>query len=188
MLLDIGGYSTKVNSLDRTFKITISHSDEISENEGREIEELEQSAFNDPEDEIDWANSEWYVTGKLVERIVSIVGILRRRIRVGKITLEVGGIGGVATHPDYRQCGFSSALLKRAAEFMRDDLQVVFGLLVCDQEMVSFYRKLGWQISHAELVFDLHGSKEVFQGITMVLPLGSSPWPEGVIDLCGAPW
>ena len=174
--------------MDGTFRIMIRRPDDLSKNDRREIEELEQSAFNDLEDEIDWSNSEWYVTWKYAERIISIVGVLKRRIRVGKITLDVGGIGGVATHPDYRQRGFSSALLKRAAEFMRDDLQVQFGLLVCDQEKVNFYGRLGWQIVGAEMLFDLHGSKQVFQGITMVLPLGSSPWPEGVIDLCGAPW
>ena len=174
--------------MDGTFRITISPSDEIGEDEGREIDEVDQLAFSGPEDEIDWSNPQWYVIGKLAERIISIVGVLKRRIRVGKITLEVGGIGGVATHPDYQQHGFGSAVMQSAAEFMRDDLQVEFGLLVCGQETVSFYGKLGWQIAGAEMVFDLHGSKQVFQGITMVLPIGPRPWPEGTIDLCGAPW
>jgi GNAT superfamily N-acetyltransferase len=153
-----------------------------------EIEELEQTTFDYLEDEIDWAIPEWYAIGKLAERVISIVGVLKRRVEVGEITLEIGGIGGVVTHPDHRQHGFASALLRSAAEFMRDDLQVEFGLLLCNPDKVDFYGRLGWQIALAEMVCDLHGSKEIFDGITMVLPLGSKPWPEGSIDLCGTPW
>ena len=161
---------------------------DINGNENREIEEVDQLAFTGPEDEFNWSSSEWYATGKLAGRIVSIVGILKRRVQVGEIMLEVGGIGGVATHPDYQRLGFGSAVLQGAAEFMRHELQVEFGLLVCDPDMVTFYSKLGWQIAHSEMVFNFQGSKHVFQGITMVLPLGARPWPEGKIDLCGFPW
>ena len=171
-----------------TFQSTVNHSHDINGNENREIEEVEQLAFTGPEDEFHWSSSEWYATGILAGRIVSVVGILKRRIRVGEIALEVGGIGGVATHPDCQRHGLASAVLQRAAEFMRNELHVEFGLLVCDQDMVAFYRKLGWQIAHSEMAFDFQGSKHVFQGITMALPLGARPWPEGKIDLCGFPW
>lgn len=177
-----------MNPMDETFQISISQSERLSEVELREIEEVDQSAFTGPEDDIDWSGSEWHVIGRLAERIVSIAGILKRRIRVGEVTLEVGGIGGVATHPDYQKHGYGSAVMQRAAEFMQDDLHVEFGLLVCDQETASFYGKLGWQISPAELVFNSKGTKQIFQDITMVLPLSSRPWPVGRIDLCGTPW
>jgi aminoglycoside 2'-N-acetyltransferase I len=171
-----------------TFQIIIRRYDNLDENENREIEEVAHLAFTDPEDELDWSDPKWLVVGKLAGRIVSIVGILTRHIRVGETTLEVGGIGGVATLPDRQQHGFGSALLQRAAEFMRDELKVDFGLLICDQEMVSFYSKLGWQTVEGQVVFDFHGTMRALREITMRLPLGDSYWPEGTIDLCGAPW
>jgi ribosomal protein S18 acetylase RimI-like enzyme len=35
---------------------------------------------------------------------------------------RVGGIGGVATNPEFRRRGVASAMLARAAEFMKNDL------------------------------------------------------------------
>jgi len=174
--------------MNKAFQISIRHAEALSEHENQEIEEVERLAFTDPEDDIEFSNSEWYVMGKLGKQVVSTAGILKRYIRVGEITLEVGGIGGVATRPDYQKQGFGTAVMQSAAEFMREDLQVEFGLLFCDHETAIFYGKLGWQIARAELVFVSHGSKLIFEGVTMVLPLDSRPWPEGAIDLCGAPW
>jgi GNAT superfamily N-acetyltransferase len=174
--------------MEELFQVIIRHSVDLNENENREIEEVDRLAFAGEEDDIEWSSSEWYVLGKKTGRIVSLVGILKRGIRVGEIALEVGGVGGFATHPDHQRHGFGSAVLKRAAEFMRDDLQVEFGLLVCGQDMIAYYGKHGWQIAEAEMVFTSQGIKHVFHDIIMVLPLGERAWPKGMIDLCGKPW
>jgi len=171
-----------------TLQIIVRHSENITERENREIEDVDYLAFTGPPDNVDWSSPEWFVIGKLAGRVVSIVGVLKRRIRVGESSLEVGGVGGVATHPDYQRRGYGSALLQRTAIFMRADLNVGFGLLVCDQDMVPFYSKLGWQTTQDEMVFDFRGSKRTFDGITMLLPVGERPWPRGTIDLCGTPW
>jgi ribosomal protein S18 acetylase RimI-like enzyme len=174
--------------MEETLQIIIRRSENLHENENREIEEVDRLAFTSHMDDLDWSSPEWFVIGKLAGRVVSIVGILKRRIRVDGTSLEVGGVGGVATHPEHQQRGYASALLQRVAVIMRADLKVDFGLLVCDQDMVSFYSKLGWQIAADEMVFDFHGTKRLFREKTMVLPLSERPWPHGRIDLCGAPW
>ncbi len=174
--------------MEETLQINIRHSENLSEIENREIEEVDHLAFTGPPDDVDWSSPEWFVVGKLAGHVVSIVGILKRCIRVGDTLLEVGGVGGVATHPDYQRRGYGSALLQRASVFMHIDLRVDFGLLVCDQDMVSFYRKLGWQTAQQEMVFDFQGTKRLFKEKTMLLPLGERPWPRGTIDLCGPPW
>lgn len=174
--------------MEENLQVVIRHTDELKESERREIDEVDHLAFMGEEDEIEWSPSEWYVLGKLAGRIVSHVGILKRRIRVGELFLEVGGVGGFATLPDYQQRGFGSTVLRRADEFMRLDLRLEFGLLVCGQDMIAFYSKHGWQITDAEMLFLSHGTKHVFHDTIMVIRLGERPWPEGTIDLCGAPW
>lgn len=174
--------------MEEKIKVIIRHSKDLSANENQEIEEVDHQAFNGQEDDIDWSSPEWFVFGTMAGRIVSVVGVLERRIRVGEMTLKVGGVGGFATHPDHQRHGFGSALLQRAAEFMRNDLQVEFGLLVCGQDMIAYYSKHGWQIAEAEMVFTSKGTKHVFHDMIMVLPLGERPWPKGTIDLCGTPW
>lgn len=170
------------------FQAIIRHSDALSEHEIRETEEVARQAFSGPGDDIEWSSSEWYVLGRVIGRVVSIVGILKRHIRIGELTLEVGGVGGFATHPEYQRRGYGSAVMQRAAEFMRNDLQVEFGLLVCDQDMIAFYNRHGWQIAEEEMVFTSKGVKHIFRDIIMVLPLAERPWPKGRIDLCGNPW
>jgi GNAT superfamily N-acetyltransferase len=170
------------------FQVIICHTGDLKENESQGIEVVSHLAFTDLEDEIDWSPPQWWVLGKIAGGIVSVVGILKRRIQVGEIILEVGGIGGVATHPDHQQHGFASALLRGAAEFIREDLHIEFGLLFCDHDRITFYSKLGWQVVGAEMTMEIHGEKQVLDWIAMVLLLGERAWPEGTIDLCGAPW
>jgi len=45
--------------------------------------------------------------------------IVDRTIRVGGQSLSVAGIGGVATHPEFRRQGFTEILMKTALEQMR---------------------------------------------------------------------
>jgi hypothetical protein len=96
--------------LGETLQIAICRSEDLSENESREIEEVEHLAFTGPEDDLDWAST------------------------------------------------------------------------------APFYRKLGWQPTQEEVVFDFRGTKRILPEMTMLLLLGDRPWPEGKIDLCGFPW
>jgi GNAT superfamily N-acetyltransferase len=174
--------------MEEALRLTIRPSNEFDEDENRQIEAVDRLAFAGSEDDLDWASGEWLAVGKLAGQIVCITGILKRRIQVGEMALDVGGISGVATHPDHQRHGFGSLLLQRAAEFMGADLHVDFGFLVCGKQTIPFYSKLGWEVVEAEMVFDFRGAKRLFQGTIMVLPLGEKCWPAGRIDLCGAPW
>ena len=102
----------------------------------------------------------------------------------------LGGIGGVATLPDWRRHGYAGAAMRTAAEFMRNELRVEFGLLICGDQMLPYYCKLGWQLIAGPLMFDQPKGKTTFDASTkiMVLPSRKHDWPPGVIDLCGPPW
>ena len=75
-------------------------------------------------------------------RIVSTLRIWDRRIHVGATPFRMGGIGGVTTHPDYRERGIATRLMEHAAEYMRDDgydLGLLFSAIPA-----RFYLRLGW--------------------------------------------
>jgi len=67
-------------------------------------------------------------------------------------------------------------------------LGVEFGLLVCEEDVVPFYERLGWQVVEGPLTFDQPGGQATWPAVVMVLPCGGKAWPEGMIDLCGLPW
>ena len=89
-------------------------------------------------------------------RIVSTLRIWDRRIHLGAKPVRMGGIGGVTTHPDYRERGIATRMMEHAAEYMRDDgydLGLLFSAIPA-----RFYRRLGWCCVplmgfHAELRF-----------------------------------
>ncbi|HEY2663830.1 MAG TPA: GNAT family N-acetyltransferase, partial [Candidatus Binataceae bacterium] len=96
--------------------------------------------------------------------------------------------GGVATKRAFRHQGVASAMLSRAAEFMKDDLRVEFGFLLCRHEVSPVYAKLGWIRVPGPTTFSRSGASATYPHDTMILPLALSQWPPGPIDMLGLPW
>lgn len=75
-------------------------------------------------------------------RIVSAVQVVERRVYVGSAELVMGGIGNVATYPDYRGRGYNTQCLRDIIRVMKRygmDFSALF-TGICD-----FYARLGWR-------------------------------------------
>ena len=117
-----------------------------------EIEGLDRLAFteddidDDPEfSSIRWATPDWMVLGFLDGALVTQLSLPKREIIVGSEKVWVAGIGGMATHPNHQHKGYGSALLEATEPFMRDEIRVPFGLLICADETQRFYELARWQ-------------------------------------------
>jgi len=169
--------------------IEIRAADSLSEAERKRVDDIDRQVFeSDPYHYMEWSPVNWHVLLKLDGEWVSYVGIVERTGAVNGQPVKLGGIGGVGTLPAYRRRGLAEAAMGRAQAFIRDELQVEFGLLICNQQMIPYYRKLGWQVVEGPLVFNQPGGKLTFDDVTMILPCTKSDWLPGVIDLCGPPW
>jgi aminoglycoside 2'-N-acetyltransferase I len=135
-----------------------------------------------------WAETDFYVILSLEEQLAGRLGILDRQVSVGGATVRVGGIGGVATKPEFRHRGVASAMLARAAEFMKNDLGVEFGFLLCRHEVSPVYAKMGWITVAGPTTFTRAGVTATYPHDTMILPLVEKTWPAGPIDMLGLPW
>lgn len=74
-------------------------------------------------------------------QIVSAVRVANRPVRIGGARVEMGGIGGVSTHPDYRGRGYCTEILKAQIEYMERqgyDISMLF------TGICGFYRRLEW--------------------------------------------
>ncbi len=118
----------------------------------------------------------------------SHVGILKHTVQVAGQAITVGGIGGVATNPAYQGKGHAKQLLKEAASYFKNEWQVEFGMLFCFERLAPFYQSLGWQAVEDEVYVDVENGKILWTIETMVLPLQTSNWPEGRIDINGYFW
>jgi len=171
------------------FEILVKRSEDLTAEEDAQLDETSQLAFaGSGAEDLCWSNSEWFLLGKFAGRVVSIVGILYREIRVGDGVVIVGGVGGVATHPEFQRRGFAGMLMQRAGALMGDEGKVSFGLLNCAPERMRFYGSFGWQPLQASMFFYCHGERRLYNGPVMILPISGEPWPDGEVDLMGGPW
>ena len=58
-----------------------------------------------------WAEADFYVILSLEEQLAGRLAILDRQVSIGGTMVRVGGIGGVATKPEFRHRGVASAML-----------------------------------------------------------------------------
>ena len=74
-------------------------------------------------------------------RIVACAQVFHKKIRLAGTVISVGGIGSVATHPDYRGRGLAREILLEREQYMRE-AGCSLGLLFTG--IPEVYSKLGW--------------------------------------------
>lgn len=136
--------------------------------------------FDDPELRVIVENED--------EAVVSHVGIYRRRATFNERPVHIGGIGGVATHPDHRRHGFATIALNAALQTLRDEGSTGFALLFCEPHNFDFYRARGWHAFEGDVYVEQPQGRVRFVAMApFVFDLVQKP-RKGVIDLCGLPW
>jgi GNAT superfamily N-acetyltransferase len=133
------------------------------------------------------APAEWYLLAFVEGSLVSVLEIARRRGSVGGKPVTLGLLGGVITAPRWRGQGYGSALLEHAVGFICAGLECDFGFLMCGEELVAFYRRLGWQLIPNAYVYDQPGGKTEGYLKPMVFPCRGQSFPQGLVDLGGLP-
>ena len=139
---------------------------------------------------VKWANADLRV---LIETddggTVCHVGIYFRTATWNGQKVHIGGIGGVATHPDHRRRGHASIALDAAAQTMRDHDAAQFALLVCEPHNFEFYQARGWQpFTGAVYAKQPEGRIRFDVMAPFVLDLKRPAPTLGTLDLCGLPW
>lgn len=160
-----------------------------------EIDTLDKLAFandgidHDPEfSSIHWAEPDWMALGFVGEELVTQLCLPKREISVSTEKVWVAGIGGMATHPNHHHKGYGSRLLGAAETFMRDEMRVPFGLLICADETRPFYELARWQFVADALYYEQDDQRRILNTCVMILPVMNRSWLSGEIDLCGLPW
>ncbi|HSV86972.1 MAG TPA: GNAT family N-acetyltransferase [Levilinea sp.] len=170
-----------------TFGIIIKPVGQLTAMEKSRMSEVERICFEGEESGIEWSPSDWVVLGLLDGMIVSQICVLEREVDVGGEKIRVGGVGGVATHPDYRQKGYAGKLLQASEQFFHE-LDLPFGVLVCGEEKRPYYASFGWVKIENRTIFQNEGQDREMDGTMMILPLKEFTWPDGLLNLNGKPW
>ncbi|HEX6220211.1 MAG TPA: GNAT family N-acetyltransferase [Acidimicrobiia bacterium] len=137
----------------------------------------------------EWDRPQWgvFVTDQS-GALVSYTGVVMRSGAVDGQDVVIGGVGGIATHPDHRGKGYAPLGMGRALDFLLEN-GAAFGLLVCRDELVGYYTRLGWRLFEGTTLNTQRGEQEVFTfNNVMVGDLNSTAPAAGVIDLRGPAW
>lgn len=140
----------------------------------------------------------WRVLVTAGEDLIGHIGLLRRTVHPDRNmpaddqALTVGGISGVMVRPAYRGQGLGQAAMQQAVEFLRDETDVAFGFLICEDHRLSFYEMLGWQEIHGQRMFyrDWQGEIDEVGHHKMIYPLRTNAvWPtDGDLDFGDLFW
>ena len=103
------------------FNITLYSASSLSPLQQNEVLALLQTVFGTGFHPEDWAPVDWLILISVYGLIVSHVSITDRVCDVGGIAVRVGGIGGVATLPDYRKRGFAHQAMATYFEAIIDE-------------------------------------------------------------------
>lgn len=160
-----------------------------------EIDALDKLAFvddgieDDPEfASIQWSTPDWMALGYLNKELVTQLCLPKREISVGGEKVWVAGVGGMATHPNHQRKGYGSTLLEATGTFMRDEMQVPFGLLICADETRPFYEHAGWRFAAGEQYYIQDNQRRIMHTCVMFQALTKQSWRVGEINLSGLPW
>ena len=88
-------------------------------------------------------------------RVASSTGLWVNQIRLGSVTLTIGGINAVTTLPAYRRLGLGGKVMDRCAQRMKE-LGCHVGLL--STAITNWYRKLGWENAGTACFYQLNRS------------------------------
>lgn len=108
-------------------------------------------------------------------------------MKFGEETFKIAGINNVITPKIYRGKGYASKILSKTETFLFKDLQSDFGLLLCADDLLPFYGKLGWYKVESTVYFEQQSGSQIWEANVMLLSRSVQIFPN-VIDLNGLPW
>jgi aminoglycoside 2'-N-acetyltransferase I len=139
--------------------------------------------------QVQWADADLRVLLETPsDGLVCHVGIYFRIATWNGRKLQIGGIGGVSTHPDCRRRGYATVAINAAVQTMKDREDIQFALLFCEPHNFAFYQSRGWHPFTGDIYCEQPAGRVRFDAMSpFVLDLKRGP-RQGIIDLCGLPW
>ncbi|WP_062052888.1 GNAT family N-acetyltransferase [Aquimarina longa] len=134
-----------------------------------------------------WASPDYTLIFYHNNKIATFYNIVQRAITINDETYKVAGINNVITPKEYRGKGYASKLLKETETYIFNDLKCDYGVLLCADTLIPFYKKLGWYAIDCPVYFKQPNGKQLWKANTMLLANKNKVKPK-LIDLKGLPW
>ena len=127
----------------------------------------------------------WTALAFVDGRVVGHTAVVERTITTDwNWRYKVVSLQGVSVLPEWRNRGIGRKLLKMALDEARKR-GYPFAIIFCKEEMVPYYRSLGWQLPEDSMIMwkDRALPIPMRSNCPMYQTLGETPFPEGPIDV-----
>ena len=136
--------------------------------------------------ETSWSIPDWTIIYYFDNEVATFYNVVVREISIDEKYFKAAGINNVITPEKFRGKGFSTKTLSET-NYLLKELNLDLGLLLCADDLVMFYKRLGWYKVGCPVYFDQPTGKKVWSANTMLLTNGTILHPKK-IDLNGLPW
>jgi hypothetical protein len=137
--------------------------------------------------ETEWAIPDWTIIYFENKQITTFYNIVEREIIIDDKVFKIGGINNVITPKKFRGMGYASKTLRDTEKVIFDILKCDLGVLLCADELISFYERLNWYKVECSVYFEQSDGKKLWKANTMILPKEKKLNPKR-IELNGLPW
>lgn len=90
------------------------------------------------------------------EKLASMIVVYPMHVNIQDEIMEMGGVTGVATYPEYVGRGLIGALIERVIAHMKEEGQIMSFLY---PYFIPLYRKFGWEIVSDKITFTIKDSQ-----------------------------
>lgn len=137
--------------------------------------------------ETEWAIPDWTIILYVDGEIATFYNIIERNIFIDNDLVKIAGINNVITPQKFRGKGYASKVLKETENFIFEDLKSQNGVLLCADELIPFYKKLGWYKVVCPVFYKQTQGEKLWSANAMLLGKEKLILPKE-INLNGLPW
>lgn len=155
------------------------------------LERMSDAAFADSDliTTTRWARPDLWFIERHGDSLRGCVGVVWREIVADGTPVRVGGVASLVVVPQARGSGLGARLLDRALAEMRALPAIAAGMLLCEDELVPFYARLGWRRVAASVRCMQPGGEIDWAGAAMCHTLVMSALDSArFVRLNGLPW
>lgn len=135
-----------------------------------------------------WSDPNWTLALFENAQLASFVNIIEREASFDEVKLKAAGINNLITLSSFRKKGYASKLLLEAETYAFNELQSEIMLLLCSDELKSFYEKHDWMKLNGNLYFEQPKQKVLWTANAMLKYKNERSQIFSNVDLCGLPW
>lgn len=168
--------------------IRIKETNQITDEQYQRLFGWDKDPFNLTFKYLKWRKKEYSILVYNNEDLMSHVGLLKHSIKLPDETLIIGGVGSVITIPEAQGKGYATAGMKYAAKYIKEIYKADFGILVCNKELVPFYKKLRWKLLPSPIFFDQPDGKIKSPLEVMYFKTGDKEWNNEINYFKSLPW